>query len=192
MIRYIILFVGLFLTGACYGHTSENIVQRPGFDLQTKAANDRCLAEYTKLGGKAFYCNANGSRNPNGKSVFVWYTHNNGKRISTTPLFKLKNVEKLLLYPDRVGAISLAGPLVFDDDLKGISEMEGLKQLLISGEFSNAALNHLAESTGLKKLWIADTRITGAGFSKLKSLTSLELLHIDSNGLALGLSLIHI
>ena len=183
MNRYIGLFLALFFTGICCGQTRENSGESPGFDLQTKAANDQCLSEYIKLGGNAFYCNEDGTRNPNGKSVFVWYTHNDGKRVSTSPLFELKNVEKLLLYPDRVGALRIAGSIVFDDDLRGISKMEGLKQLLVSGEFSNDALDHLSPSTGLEKLWIADTRITGAGIAKLKSLTSLKLLHIDSSGL---------
>ncbi len=174
------------LTGACVGQVDTEKPKSDGFDLQTQANNDQCLREYQEMGGRAFYCNQDGTSNPKGKSVFVWYSHNGGKRVSTSPLFKLKDIEKLLLYPDRVGALRIKGPVLFDDDLKGISQIEGLRQLLISGEFSNAALDHLEKLTQLEKLWISDTRITGAGIAKLKNLKSLELLHCDSVELAVN------
>ena len=177
------LLICCFVSGQCFGQASKNPPATPALDAEIKAANASCLEEYARTGGRAHFCNLDGSHNPDGKSVFVWYTHNKGKRVPTAPLFKLRNIKKLLLYPDRVGALRLDGPILFDDDLKGISGMKGLEQLLISGEFSNAALEHLSKLPDLRTLWIADTRITGAKLSKLKSLNSLETLHVDSAGL---------
>ncbi|WP_157665180.1 hypothetical protein, partial [Mariniblastus fucicola] len=161
---WIPILLSLLITGTSCGQSSGKGSKDGCFDPQTKVANDRCLLEYAELGGNAFYCNENGTRNPNGRSVFVWYTHNEGKRVPTKALFKLKNIEKLLMYPDRVGALRIDGPILFDDDLKGIDKMEGLQQLLISGEFSNAALDHLSELTELKNLWICDSpRLADSG-----------------------------
>ena len=100
--------------------------------------------------------------------------------VSNKAIFDLSPLT--LLRPDDVQRLTLFEDEVFDKDLEHIKHLRFLEVLLLSGQFTDAGLEHLGKLTGLRVLVLTPalrkSHITDPGLVHLKNLTELEELSL--------------
>lgn len=89
-----------------------------------------------------------------------------------------------LLRPDDVQHLFISHDEVFDEDLEHIKHLKFLEDLSLSGQFTDAGLEHLGKLTGLRylMLFLHKSHITDAELAFLNNLSELEVLSLYCYG----------
>jgi Leucine-rich repeat (LRR) protein len=111
--------------------------------------------------------------------------------VSAEAIFDLSPLT--LLRPDDVQRLILLEDEVFDEDLERIKHLRFLEELWLSGQFTDAGLEHLGKLTGLRVLvlFLGKSHITDAGLVYVNNLSELEALSL-SYGAISNAGLVHI
>lgn len=120
---------------------------------------------------------------PPGKKLYLFVNDKAIFDLSPLALLRPDDVQRLILLEDKV----------FDEDLEHIKHLRFLEELWLSGQFTDAGLEHLGNLTGLRELvlFLAKSDITDAGLVYLKNLSELEALTL-SYGAISNAALAHI
>jgi hypothetical protein len=170
------LCASLALAGACLVTASPMIVRAQ----DSKAKQERAIAEIRKLGGKVEV----DTKHPGPPVVVaVDLKHTRVIDASLEHLKGLSQVEILFLKDTAVTDEGLVS-------VKGLTNLEVLE--LSRTKVTDKGLEHLQGFVKLQRLDLGDTQVTDKGLIHLKGLTSLEALNLENAVGVSDLGLVHL